>query len=141
MESDLRAAARAVRESRKDVRPDRIWTVRCVGCGREEEARSDFPALPPRCPSCGALLRPGVVWFGEQIPPAALESSLAMLERCDLLVVAGTSSVVQPSASFAFAVAQRGGTVIEVNLEETPVSEAARFSFRGKTGELLPAVL
>lgn len=118
-----------------------IWAVRCTGCGREEEVRSDFPSLPPRCPSCGALLRPGVVWFGERIPPAALEAALAMMERCDLLLVAGTSSVVQPSASFAFAVAQRGGTVIEVNLEATPISESARFSFRGKTGEILPLLL
>lgn len=118
-----------------------IWAVRCVGCGREEEIRSDFPLLPPRCPSCGGLLRPGVVWFGEAIPAEALSASLAMVERCDLLLVAGTSSVVQPSASFAFSVVQRGGTVIEVNLEETPVSDAARFSFRGKTGGLLPAIL
>ncbi len=118
-----------------------IWAVRCTGCGREEEFRSDFLLLPPRCPSCGALLRPGVVWFGEQIPSRALEASLAMLKRCDLLLVAGTSSVVQPSASFAFSVAQRGGTVIEVNLEETPVSGATRFSFRGMAGELLPAIL
>jgi NAD-dependent deacetylase len=64
-----------------------------------------------------------------------------MLERCDLLLVAGTSSIVQPSASFAFALVQRGGTVIEVNPEKTPISEAARFSFRGKTGELLPKIL
>jgi NAD-dependent deacetylase len=118
-----------------------IWAVRCTGCCREEEIRSDFPLLPPRCSSCGALLRPGVVWFGEPIPPRALEASLAMLERCDLLLVAGTSSVVQPSSSFAFSVAQRGGTVIEVNLEETPVSGAARFSFRGKAGKILPAIL
>ncbi|HZW35716.1 MAG: SIR2 family NAD-dependent protein deacylase [Deltaproteobacteria bacterium] len=118
-----------------------IWMVRCTGCGREEEVLSDFPSLPPRCPSCGALLRPGVVWFGERIPPAALEAALAMMERCDLLLVAETSSVVQPSASFAFAVAQRGGTVIEVNLEATPISESARFSFRGKTGEILPLLL
>lgn len=118
-----------------------IWTVRCTGCGREEEVRARFPVLPPRCGSCGALLRPGVVWFGEQISAAALGASLSMLERCDLLLVAGTSSVVQPSASFAFAVAGRGGTVIEINLEETPISEAARFSFRGKSGELLPGLL
>jgi NAD-dependent SIR2 family protein deacetylase len=64
-----------------------------------------------------------------------------MLNRCDLLLVAGTSSVVQPSASFALAVARRGGTVIEVNLEETPITEAARFSFRGKSGELLPLLI
>jgi NAD-dependent deacetylase len=118
-----------------------IWIVRCTGCGMEEEVRDDFPVLPPTCSSCRALLRPGVVWFGEQIPPAALEASRGMLERCDLLLVAGTSSVVQPSASFAAVVARRGGTVIEVNLEETPISEAARFAFRGKTGELLPLIL
>jgi NAD-dependent deacetylase len=118
-----------------------IWIVRCTGCGREEEVRSAFPVLPPRCGSCGALLRPGVVWFGEQIPAAALSASLSMLERCDLLLVAGTSSVVQPSASFAFVVAGRGGTVIEVNLEETPISQAARFNFHGRTGELLPGIL
>lgn len=118
-----------------------IWVVRCVGCGREEEIRSEFGVLPPRCPDCGSLLRPGVVWFGEQIPRAALDESIAMLERCDILLVAGTSSVVQPSASFAFQVARRGGTVIEVNLDATPVSDAADFSFRGKTGELLPAIL
>ncbi|MBI5419503.1 MAG: NAD-dependent deacylase [Deltaproteobacteria bacterium] len=118
-----------------------IWIVRCTGCGREEEVRDDFPVLPPRCPSCEALLRPGVVWFGEQIPSAALSESLAMLERCDVLLIAGTSSVVQPSASFAYAVARRRGTVIEVNLEETPISDVARYSFRGRTGELLPAIL
>ncbi|HEY7586363.1 MAG TPA: NAD-dependent deacylase [Candidatus Deferrimicrobiaceae bacterium] len=118
-----------------------IWNVRCVGCGREEEIRSEFAVLPPRCPDCGSLLRPGVVWFGEQIPREALDASIAIVERCEVLVVAGTSSVVQPSASFAFQVARRGGTVIEVNLDATPVSEAAVFSFRGKTGELLPVIL
>lgn len=118
-----------------------LWTVRCTGCGREEEFRPAFPVLPPRCGSCSGLLRPGVVWFGEQIPAAALSASLSMLGRCDLLLVAGTSSVVQPSASFAFAAAGRGATVIEVNLEETPISKTARFSFRNKTGELLPDLL
>ncbi|MCL5885188.1 MAG: NAD-dependent deacylase [Deltaproteobacteria bacterium] len=118
-----------------------IWVVRCVGCGEGKEVRDDFPELPPRCPACGGLLRPGVVWFGESIPSRALEASIAMVDRCDTLVVAGTSSVVHPAASFAFAAARRGATVIEVNLDPTPATEIARFSFQGKAGEILPRIL
>lgn len=118
-----------------------IWTVRCLGCRREEEYREDYPVLPPRCRACNALLRPGVVWFGEEIPREALEASRAMIDRCEVLVVAGTSSVVYPAASFGEAVASRGGKVIEVNLEETPLSAAAHYSLRGKTGDILPLVL
>lgn len=118
-----------------------IWVVRCTGCGREGVERDDFPDLPPKCASCGALLRPGVVWFGESIPRRALQDSLSMVERCDLILIAGTSSVVQPSASFAHAVAARGGTVIEVNLEETPATAVSRFAFQGKSGEILPLLL
>ena len=118
-----------------------IWVVRCVGCGGEQEVRGDFPELPPRCGSCGGLLRPGVVWFGEGIPARALEESAAMVDRCDVLVVAGTSSVVHPAASFAFAAARRGATVIEVNLDPTPATEIARFSFQGRSGEILPRIL
>lgn len=118
-----------------------IWIVRCTACGREEEARDDFPDLPPRCVACGGLLRPGVVWFGEAIPPAAMAAAAAMAARCDVLVVAGTSSVVHPAASLAAAAAGRGATVIEVNLEPTPLSGAARFFFQGESGKILPRIL
>lgn len=118
-----------------------IWTVRCVACGNERTERDDFAELPPRCGSCGGLLRPGVVWFGESIPEEAMAEAAAMVDRCDVLVVAGTSSVVHPAASFAVAAARRGAVVIEVNLDPTPATEIARYSFRGKSGEILPRIL
>lgn len=118
-----------------------IWSVRCVACGDERDERDDFAELPPRCGSCGGLLRPGVVWFGESIPQGAMAEAAAMVDRCDVLVVAGTSSVVHPAASFAFAAARRGAVVIEVNLDQTPATEIARYSFRGKSGEILPRIL
>ncbi|RMG60391.1 MAG: NAD-dependent deacylase, partial [Deltaproteobacteria bacterium] len=114
-----------------------IWEVRCVGCGWKEEVFDDFEVLPPRCGHCGELLRPNVVWFGEAIPEDALRRSFEMLDRCDLLIVAGTSGVVQPAASFAGYVLRRGGSVIEVNLEETPNTPFVTIFLKGKAGEVL----
>ncbi len=118
-----------------------IWEVRCVGCGFSEEVMEDFEELPPRCRACGGLLRPGVVWFGESIPSEALTRSYDMLDRCDLLIVAGTSGYVQPAASFASYVKRRGGSVIEVNVEETPNSSIVDFFLKGKSGEILPELI
>jgi NAD-dependent deacetylase len=118
-----------------------IWIVRCTGCGREREERADFGTLPPRCGSCGELLRPGVVWFGEMLPPAASEAAMEMLARCELLIVAGTSAVVAPASGYAAAAKRHGARVIEVNPEETPVSGLCDATFRGTSGEILPALL
>ncbi|MBP2679016.1 MAG: NAD-dependent deacetylase, partial [Deltaproteobacteria bacterium] len=118
-----------------------IWVVRCTGCGAEREERSDFPELPPRCGSCGGLLRPGVVWFGEMLPREASDAAMEMLSRCEVLIVAGTSAVVAPASGFAAAAKRRGARVVEVNPDETPVSAICDATFRGKSGEVLPVLL
>jgi NAD-dependent deacetylase len=118
-----------------------IWVVRCTGCGAEREERDDFPELPPRCGSCGGLLRPGVVWFGEMLPREASDAAMEMLSRCEVLIVAGTSAVVAPASGYAAAAKRHGARVIEVNPDETPVSGICDATFRGKSGEVLPALL
>lgn len=118
-----------------------IWVVRCTGCGAWREERDDFPELPPFCSSCGGLLRPGVVWFGEMLPREASDAAMQMLSRCEVLIVAGTSAVVAPASGYAAAAKRRGARVIEVNPEETTVSAICDASFRGKSGEVLPALL
>ncbi len=118
-----------------------IWVVRCTGCGRERTERDDFETLPPRCGSCGGLLRPGVVWFGEPLPPEASEAAVRMLTRCEVLIVAGTSAVVAPASGYAAVAKRRGARVIEVNPDETPVTGICDATFRGKSGELLPVLL
>lgn len=118
-----------------------IWVVRCTACGREREDRSRFDALPPRCASCGGLLRPGVVWFGETLPREAAGAAEEMLHRCEVLIVAGTSALVAPASGYA-AVAKRGGAlVIEVNPGETPVSGLCDAAIRYRSAEALPALL
>ncbi len=119
-----------------------IWEVRCADrrCGWKKVDRGELEDLP-RCPKCGGLARPGVVWFGEALPADALDEVERILEGCDLFLVAGTSGVVQPAASFAWAARRRGAQVIEVNLEPTPLTEAAHLAFHGPAGEILPALV
>lgn len=118
-----------------------IWKVRCTGCGI---VSTDFPLeLPilPRCDDCRALLRPHVVWFGEHLDPDILRMADEALAQCDLCLVIGTSAVVQPAASYPFMAARREIPVIEINLEDTEVSEIATVSLRGKAGEVLPKIV
>jgi NAD-dependent deacetylase len=118
-----------------------IWKVRCTGCSREKEERGRFDTLPPRCGACGSILRPGVVWFGERLPRDAVEAAEEMLTRCEVLIVAGTSALVAPASGYAGTAKHHGARVIEVNPEETPVSELCDETFRGPSAEVLPQLL
>jgi len=119
-----------------------IWDIRCVACGASREDRTvPLAAVPPRCPACGGLARPGVVWFGEPLPEEALGRAVAAAESCDVMLVVGTSAVVYPIAHLPHLAHSRGAYIVEVNPEETPVTPVADESHRGKAAELLPALL
>jgi NAD-dependent deacetylase len=94
-----------------------------------------------RCPRCNGLLRPDVVWFGEMLPRSALEASFAASENASVFFSIGTSSVVHPAASLPMLALARGGIVIEINPEETALTESATYSLRGKSGEILPELV
>jgi NAD-dependent deacetylase len=118
-----------------------IWMVRCTGCqvvNRNEEV--PLPELPA-CAECGGLLRPHVVWFGEQLEPAILERAVALTRSCDTMLVIGTSAVVQPAASLAILAKEAGARVVEINLESTPYSRQLDLALQGKAGVLLPQVV
>lgn len=118
-----------------------LWRLRCAGCGDVGPDRTvPLRPLPPRC-ACGGLRRPDVVWFGEALPEAELGRALDAARACDLMIVAGTSGLVQPAASLAGAAAARGVPVVEVNLEETPGSAGFAVRLRGRAGEILPQLL
>jgi NAD-dependent deacetylase len=118
-----------------------IWRLRCCGCGRSaEDRRVPLPELPPRC-SCGALLRPGVVWFGEMLPPGALEEAMAAAASAEVVLVIGTSSLVYPAAALPQVARAKGAFVIEINTEPTPLSALADVALRGPAAELTPALL
>jgi NAD-dependent deacetylase len=86
-------------------------------------------------------LRPDVVWFGEVLDAVVLEDAFRRAAEADVCLVVGTSSLVYPAASVPLITLERGGAVVEVNPEETPLSCLARVTLRGKAASLLPALL
>jgi len=118
-----------------------IWTLRCIACGEESiDDRCPLPILPPRCP-CRGMLRPGVVWFGEALPAETLEAALRHAADCDVMLVIGTSALVQPAIGIAHAALTAGRPVIEININDTPFTAHATIALRGKSGELLAKLL
>ena len=118
-----------------------LWRVRCVSCATErEELVVPLPQMPPRCAVCGAMERPAVVWFGEFLPPGVMAAAQAAAERCEVLVVVGTSAVVYPAAGLVSIAADAGAKVIEVNPAESALAALAAVALRGPAGELLPLV-
>jgi NAD-dependent deacetylase len=113
-----------------------IWCLRCTICRREWMDRTVPLALPPSC-SCGGLARPGVVWFGEDLPSAVWDAAEQATQRADVFLVVGTSATVYPAAGLAGLAHRAGAKVIEVNTEETPVSSLADFTLKGSAGEIL----
>ena len=98
-----------------------IWTLKCwneCGAADWEEASVPLVPLPPRCPACGGLARPGVVWFGESIPRDASRAS-EEATACDLFLSIGTSSVVYPAAGLVASAKARGAFTVEINPETT----------------------
>ncbi len=113
-------------------------------CSREEVVIDQWAApagTPPRCPHCSAPLRPDVVWFGEMLPPAALEAAAQAANTCDVFFSVGTSSLVEPAASLARVALQRGAAVVEINPAITPLTARATFVLHGASGEILPALV
>lgn len=118
-----------------------IQRVRCADCGTFAETWGDDMESVPRCDVCGGMLRPDVVWFGEALPRSALEAAVGAARSCEVYFSIGTSGVVQPAASLAYAAKNRGAVVIEVNAEPTPLTAKVDYSFRGKSGEILPELV
>jgi NAD-dependent deacetylase len=118
-----------------------IQRVRCAECGRFAESWEELSPEVPQCEVCGGLLRPDVVWFGEALPRAALEEAVRAARKCELFFSVGTSGVVQPAASLAFAAHNRGALVVEINMEPTPLTPKADYFLQGRSGEVLPELV
>lgn len=112
-----------------------------TGDGRHTGPGEGRRLPPPRCVHCGALVRPGVVWFGEALPEAALTAAVEAAAACDVLLTVGTSGVVHPAAEIPRIAARRGATVIQVNPEPTPLDAVCAVNLRGSAAQVLPALV
>ena len=115
-----------------------IHRFRCF----ENDCPSDnFDLENSRCRSCGGNLRPDVVWFGEMLPTDALETAVTAAANCDVFFSIGTSSVVYPAADLWRSAKTHNAIVIEINKDPTPLTPLADYSYLGKAGEILPALV
>lgn len=113
---------------------------RCFDCDRPAVDVAAGASGPPPCPECGGLLRPDVVWFGEAIPPAALEAAFAAAAKAEVYLSVGTSAVVYPAAGLAEVAAAAGATIVEINPTPTPLSASADQVLNGPSAAWLPAI-
>ena len=111
---------------------------RCMDCTQKyETAKVDISEIPPRC-SCGGTLRPDAVFFGEMIPQDAMWRSRQAAADCDLMLVVGTSAVVQPAALMPLYAKQSGAKVVEINPERTPLThEVSDYLIKGGAGDVM----
>jgi len=112
-----------------------LWRVRCDVCN---VVRADMTSpMNPRKHDCGAYWRPDIVWFEDQLDHRVVRRAREAIEECDLLVSVGTSAVVYPAAQLPRIAMERGAVTVEVNLEDTPMSELYKHRLRGKASEVL----
>jgi NAD-dependent deacetylase len=117
--------------------------LECLICHHEEPVHTGhFNRQPPKCPQCGQIMKPQVVFFGEMIPPDALMESQMLANSADAILVVGTSAVVYPASSIPYMAKQNRAKVIEMNLERTALTGSITDVFvQGRVGETLPRLL
>jgi len=125
-----------------------LFAPRCSSCGRSAppatlrpEGAPDGRIAPPACAGCGAPVRPGVVWFGEQLPADALSAATEAAFGCDLLFTVGTSGLVYPAAEIPYVAARSGAAVVQINPEPTVLDAVADVNLRGTAARILPELV
>ena len=122
-----------------------LFRPRCRGCAAPYEFESGIPEdpsglwkfYPPRCERCGGWIRPGVVWFGEDLPKDAWNRATAATGECEVFICIGTSTLVYPAASLPQKALNRGACVLQINLNPTSLDTKATYNIRGKAGVIL----
>lgn len=128
-----------------------ILALRCFVCATPagdalinavpDEPEGGRRLTPPRCTACGGPMRPGVVWFGESLPPAAFDRATKLAQSADAFVVVGTSGVVEPAASLVRHARRHGATVIVIDPNESASTRDAHCWIAGSAAHALPLLL
>lgn len=114
----------------------------CMECFTPFDARSitEVP-LPVRCPECSGIVRPDLVFFGEQIPSEAYKEAFALADQSDLVIVAGTSGEVVPANLIPPRIQDAGGKIIEINMASSAYTSMSDVFFEGPAEQVLPAIV
>jgi NAD-dependent deacetylase len=119
-----------------------IYRNKCCDCSKIVESDIDIdPDNIPKCEYCGGKIRPDVVWFGEMLDPQIINTAFEESEHTDLFFSIGTSGIVHPAASLPAVAKRRGAVLVEINMEQTPLTYIADYHINSKSGEYLPKLL
>lgn len=117
-----------------------IIRIKCTVCDFQEDFTEDFSELPPRC-KCGNILRPDVVWFGESLPQEVWKNAMQEASLCDVMIIAGTSLVVSPANTLPIFAKQNNAMLIEINPEQTVMSNQMDLSIRDTSANVIPKLV
>ncbi len=117
-----------------------IIRIKCTVCDFKGDIESRFDELPPKC-KCGNILRPDVVWFGESLPQDIWQEAIIQANSCDMMIIAGTSLVVSPANTLPIYARQNNAILIEVNPEETVMSQDMQLSLKTTSANALPELI
>lgn len=118
-----------------------IMETKCYANNHFINSWPESEAVPPKCPTCGSLLRPNVVWFGENLPGEALHTAVTASQSCDLFFSIGTSGLVHPAALLPMYAIENGAMLVELNPQPTQLTYFAHELLTGAAGKLLPALV
>jgi NAD-dependent deacetylase len=114
---------------------------RCYEAGHVISSWEDVGEVPPRCPHCGSILRPGVVLFGEGLPEWELRRARAAVEQCDVFMCVGDVGAIEPVASFPFVAKRVGALVLAIDAEDSIYTLMADHVIDQPLGEALPELV
>lgn len=116
--------------------------ARCTRCRKVYKMNvEDIPHKPTHCDDCGEKVRPDVVLFGEMLPEGVFDKAVEKASNCDVFLIIGTSALVYPAAMLPETARQNGAYLIEINPEETPLTQFCDESIRGNAGDAVPSLL
>ncbi len=118
-----------------------ITRTKCSEEGTIVSSWKDTGDVPPKCPVCGGLLRPDVVWFEEPMPEEEMQQAMTASTHCDFFFSIGTSTVVYPAAALPSEALRSGATVVEINPQPTPFTPQAHFVLAGTAVVVLPGLV
>ena len=117
-----------------------IIRIKCTVCDFQENITNEFHEIPPKC-NCGNILRPDVVLFGESLPQDVWKNAIQEASLCDVMIIAGTSLVVSPANTLPVFAKQNNALLIEINPEETIMSNEMDISIRDTSSTILPQLV
>ncbi len=118
-----------------------IYTLSCVRCRKQYNLSDIDLSQDPPCCSCGGVLKPNFVFYGEGIPPAAYQNSLALAQNCDVMIIVGTAGQVMPACSMPIVAKDFGAKIIEVNPQPSSFTDSiTNYYFPQKATEFFAAL-